>query len=204
MPSTVIDNFVAPPPPPEAGRPLLGDLITIGHLEPVKNHRYMLHVLAEAAAAGRSLTLDIFGDGPLRKDLLRQAVALGVAGQVRFRGYRTDVREFLPRYRAYVHASYSESSSLAIIESMAAGLPIVAASIGPIAELCDDGAEARFWPLDNPADAARILLTFLDDEEAHSAAAASARARFSRDFDATVIAPRLESFLLGAVAAELP
>ena len=81
---------------------------------------------------------------------------------------------------------------------------IVAASIGPIAELCDDGAEARFWPLDNPADAAKILLTFLDDEEAHSGAAASALARFSRDFDATVIAPRLESFLLGATATELP
>jgi hypothetical protein len=34
---------------------------------------------------------------------------------------------------------------------MAAGLPIFAAVIGPIAELCDDGVEARFWPLDNPA-----------------------------------------------------
>ncbi len=43
----------------------------IGHLEPVKNHRFMLEVLAEAKRAGRSLTLDVFGEGPLRKDLLR-------------------------------------------------------------------------------------------------------------------------------------
>jgi glycosyltransferase involved in cell wall biosynthesis len=197
IPSTVIDNFVTPPPPRDADEQLLADLVTIGHLEPVKNHRYMLEVLAEAAKMGRLLTLDIFGDGPLRKDLLRQTEALGLTRQVRFRGYRSDVREFLPRYRAYVHASYSESSSLAIIESMAAGLPIVAASIGPIAELCDDGAEARFWPLDDPAAAARILLPFLADEEARSKAAAAALARFSQRFDASLMAPRLLSFLHG-------
>ena len=74
----------------------------------------------------------------------------------------TDVRDFLPRYRAYVHASYSESSSLAIIEAMAAGLPIVAGNIGPIAELCDDGVEARFWSLDDASQAAATLLELLD------------------------------------------
>ena len=93
----------------------------------------------------------MYGEGPCQKDLERQARDLGLEGQVRFRGFRPDVREFLPAYRAYVHASYAESSSLAIIEAMAAGLPIVAGDIGPISELCDDGAEARFWPLDDPA-----------------------------------------------------
>ena len=77
----------------------------------------------------RSLTLDVFGDGPCRKDLLRQA-HLGLETQVRFRGFRPDVRDFLPGYRAYVHASYSESLPLAIIEAMAAGLPIVAGDTG--------------------------------------------------------------------------
>jgi glycosyltransferase involved in cell wall biosynthesis len=126
---------------------------------------------------------------------------LGLTGQVRFRGYRSDVRDFLPGYRAYVHASYSESSSLAIIESMAAGLPIVAASIGPIAELCDDGVEARFWPLDDATQAAKVLLTFLNDEQELSRASDAALARFSREFDATVIAPRLRMFLFGDEAA---
>ena len=130
VPSTVIDNFVAPL-PPEPGQEPLGDLVTLGHLEPVKNHRYMLEVLAEAKRAGRSLTLDVYGEGPRRKDLLRQTSSLGLEGQVRFRGFRPDVRTFLSGYRAYVHASYSESSSLAIIEAMAAGLPIVAGNIGP-------------------------------------------------------------------------
>jgi glycosyltransferase involved in cell wall biosynthesis len=111
------------------------------------------------------------------------------------RGFRSDVRKFLPRYRAYVHAAYSESSSLAIMEAMAAGLPIVAGYLEPIAELCDEGVEARFFSLDDPAQAAATLIELLDCEPARTKAAKAATARFHRDFDADVIAPRLVSFL---------
>jgi glycosyltransferase involved in cell wall biosynthesis len=196
VPSTVIGNFVAPLPPRPSQEPL-GDLVTVGHLEPVKNHRYILAVLAEAQRVGRSFTLDVYGEGPLHKDLLGQVGSLGLDAQVRFRGFRTDLRDFLPRYRAYVHASYSESSSLAIIEAMAAGLPIVAGNIGPISELCDEGVEARFWPLDDPGQAAATLIDLLDREPARSMAARAASERFHRDFDAEVVGPRLRSFLLG-------
>jgi glycosyltransferase involved in cell wall biosynthesis len=206
VPSTVIENFVEPlwpetPELPEPSQEPLGDLVTMGHLEPVKNHRYMLEILAAAKRAGRSLTLDVYGEGPLHKDLLRQASSLGLEEQVRFLGFRPDVRDFLPRYRAYVHASYSESSSLAIIEAMAAGLPIVAGDIGPISELCDDGVEARFWSLDDPDQASTTLIDLLDSEPARLLAASAARQRFHRDFDAEVVGPQLRSFLLGM---ELP
>jgi len=196
VPSAVIGNFVAPlraerPPQP------LGDLVTVGNLEIAKNHRFLLTVLAEAKHAGRSLTLDIFGEGPCRGDLLRQARSLGLEEQVRLRGFRPDVRELLPGYRVYVHASYTESSSLAIMEAMAAGLPIVAGGIGPIPELCDDGIEARFWPLDDPARAAVLLMDLLDCEPERLKAARAARERFHRDYDTDVVGPKLRSFLMG-------
>lgn len=195
VPSAVIGNFVAPWPGAAVGE-RLGDLVTVGHLEPVKNHRFLLRVLAEAKKAGTSLTLDVFGDGPLRKELERLARDLGLAETVRFRGFRDDVRDFLPGYRAYVHASYSESSSLAIMEAMDAGLPVVAADIGPLAELFDEGVEGRFWPLDDPASAAAILLELIGDEPNRLKTARAARERFERDFDANVVGPRLRRFLL--------
>jgi glycosyltransferase involved in cell wall biosynthesis len=200
VPSAVIDNFVAPP----EAKPQwesIGDLVTVGNLEPVKNHRYLLEILAEAKRAGRVYTLDIFGEGPLRKDLDRLIGTLGLERQVRLRGFRTDVRDFLSGYRAYVHASYSESSSLAIIEAMAAGLPIVSGDIGPLSELFEEGVEGRFWPLDDPAHATKVLIDLMDDEAELSRAAAAALARFRREFDADVIAPRLVSFVMGADAA---
>lgn len=196
VPYAVIGNFVAPL-HHELDPGTLGDLVTIGNLELVKNHRFMLRVLAQAKRAGRSFTLDVFGEGPCRRDLLQQTRSLGLEEQVRFHGFRRDMRKFLPGYRAYVHASYSESSSLAIMEAMAAGLPIVAGNIGPISELCDDGVEARFWPLDDPVQAAATLIDFVDDEQARAKAARAASERFDRDFDADRIAPCLLSFLLG-------
>jgi glycosyltransferase involved in cell wall biosynthesis len=175
--------------------------VTMGHLEPVKNHRYMLQVLDAARRAGQPLTLDVYGEGPLRRDLASQAAELNITDLVRFRGFRADVRSVLPRYRAYAHASYSESSSLAIIEAMAAGLPIVAAPTGPIPELCDDGVEARFWPLDDAAAAASVAIGLLSSEQARQAAGRAAAERFRREFDADLIAPQLRDFLLGAPVA---
>lgn len=197
VPAAVIGNFTAALPTRLSQEPA-GDLVTVGNLDLVKNHRFLLDVLAEAKRAGVTLTLDIFGEGPCRKDLERQAQRLGMAGQVRLRGYQPDVREFLPGYRAYVHASYSESSSLAIMEAMAAGLPIVAGNIGPIAELCNDGSEARFWPLDDVPRAAAELTGLLGCEPERLKAVQAARDRFRRDYDADVVAPRLASFLLRA------
>jgi glycosyltransferase involved in cell wall biosynthesis len=196
VPSAVIGNFVAPRQgsPAEAGH---GDLVTVGNLEPVKNHRYLLHVLAAAKQAGHVLTLDIFGEGPQRTELQALSGVLGLTEQVRLRGFRRDVRDFLPGYRAYVHASYSESSSLAIMEAMDAGLPVVAADIGPLSELFDEGVEGRFWPLDDPAQAARVLNDLVEYEPFRLKAARAARDRFCRDYDATVVGPRLTSFLLG-------
>jgi glycosyltransferase involved in cell wall biosynthesis len=194
VPFAVIDNFVAPHKHTIDVVPM-GDLVTIGHLSRVKNHRFMLQVLAVAKQAGRRYTLDSYGDGPLERELRQLADSLGLRDQIRFQGYRTDVRDFLPGYRAYVHASYSESSSLAIIEAMDAGLPIVAGKIGPIPELCEDGVEARFWPLDDPRRAAATLISLLDDEAERLKSADAARRRFQRSFDADVIAPRLLSFL---------
>ena len=83
---------------------------------------------------------------------------------------------------------------------MAAGLPIVAGNSGGISELCDDGVEARFWPLDDPVKAAATLTSLLDCEPARLKAATAASERFRRDFDADVVAPRLRSFLLGGTA----
>jgi glycosyltransferase involved in cell wall biosynthesis len=202
VPSAVIGNFVAPVPVRVDPEPV-GDLVTIGNLDLVKNHRYLLSVLGAAKRAGQPLTLDVFGEGPCRADLESQARELGIADQVRLRGFRRDVRDFLPGYRAYVHASYSESSSFAIIEAMAAGLPIVAGDTGPLRELCDEGAEARFWPLDDATRAAAVVMDLLADEPARLAAADAATRRFHRDHDADVVGPALWSFLLGGTRGDV-
>ena len=211
VPSVVIGCAVTPLREPPVSAPV-GDLVTIGNLDIVKNHRFLLTVLAEAKRRGREYTLDVFGEGPLHDDLLRQTRALGLAGQVTFHGFRPDARRFLPGYKAYVHACYSESFCLAIVEGMAAGLPVVVGPIGPIPELCSDGAEGRYWPLDDVSRAADILIETLERQPERARMGRAAQERFRRDFDADVIVPRLMAFLTqraqeaaaGSVAAVLP
>ena len=139
----------------------------------------------------------MYGQGVLRDELEKKMRALGLDGQVRWRGFRRDVRQFLPGYRVYAHASYSDNAPLAVIEAMAAGLPILAGAIGGLSELYEDGVEGRFWPLDDPAAATTTLLELLDHEPERLAAAEAARKRFYRDFDTTVVVPRLLAFVRG-------
>ncbi len=98
-------------------------------------------------------------------------------------------------YRAYVHPARFEILPLALIEALAAGLPVVAGNVGGIPEIYDDGVEGRFWSLDDPVSAAATLLELLDCEPARSHTSAAALERYRRNFRADVVVPRLLSFL---------
>ena len=196
VPSVVIPNFVRDgvrQRDPALAAP--ADLVTVGSLEPRKNQRFLLEVLAEAARLGRRFSLDIIGEGSSRPALLQRAHELGVADHVHFLGNRTDVRAQLPGHRLYVHASHYESFGIALIEAMSAGLPVLAGAVGGIPELFDDGRAGAFWPLDDPAEAARILVHLLEDLDALARAGASCRARFLNFYSADRAGPRLVRFL---------
>ena len=148
VPGVVIPNFVRAVPEHAVAR--RGDLVSVGNLEAIKNHRYLLRVLAVARQRGFRYTLDVFGEGVERGNLLALAAELGIDDQVRLRGFRRDVPRVLPGYRLYVHASYSESLPLAIMEAMGAGLPVVSSDAGGVPELFDDPEQGRFWPHRRP------------------------------------------------------
>lgn len=201
--AAVIPNFIEPEMTREPDP--VGDLVTIGGLLPAKNHAYLLEVLVAAREMGRSYTLDIFGAGPLQRELERACRSLGVQDQVRLRGFRPDVRRYLPGYRAYVHSSLREAHPFALIEAQAAELPVVAGDVGGVRSVCDPNSGARFWPLDDAHRAATVLIGLLDDEEARKSAAAASREHFSRTFSSHVVAPRLLAFLYEAdVVPEAP
>jgi glycosyltransferase involved in cell wall biosynthesis len=197
VPSVVIPNFVAAPAVADGPREGTG-LVTVGNLEAVKNHRYLLHVLAAARRKGYVYPLDVFGEGVERARLLALADELGVRDQVRLHGFCGDVAQRLPRYQAYVHASYSESSSLAIMEAMAVGLPIVSSPVGALGALFEDPEHGRFWPLDDADEAARILITLMGSPDELGRAGGAARRKFLQDYDAAVVAPRLVELLQSA------
>jgi glycosyltransferase involved in cell wall biosynthesis len=100
-----------------------------------KNH--IVFIRAAARLCGRFPRLEclLVGDGPLRAELEREAESLGLKGHVFFLGDRQDIRAILASLDVSVLPSSSESLSNAILESMAAGVPVVASRVGGNPEL---------------------------------------------------------------------
>jgi sugar transferase (PEP-CTERM/EpsH1 system associated) len=107
---------------------------TVGRLDPVKDHVGLLRALAQMSADPEAL-LYIVGDGPCRSQIEAAVRALGLSQRVRLLGDRPDVPEILPGFDVFVLPSLGEGMSNAILEAMAAGLPVVATRVGGNPEL---------------------------------------------------------------------
>jgi glycosyltransferase involved in cell wall biosynthesis len=99
----------------------------------------------------------IVGDGASRRELEEQARLLGLAGRVVFTGTRLDVAAILSQAAISVAPSLSEGLSNVVLESMAAGVPVVATRVGGTPEILDDGVTGLLVPpCDAPALAGAI------------------------------------------------
>lgn len=150
---------------------------TVGALTPVKDHATLIRAVADAAEPLPDLQLLIIGDGPLRADLERQARRVGIGGRVRFTGRRDDIPDLLACMDAYVCSSVSEGMSNAVLEAMAAGLPIIATDVGDNALLVRDGVEGLIVPRAWRAALVDALTTLVSSLETCRAFAAASRAR---------------------------
>ena len=103
-----------------------------------KNHSIFLHAAARLRAEFPDAEFVIAGDGPLRKELEEKAAQLELGDRVHFLGDRRDVVAILASVDVSVLPSTSESLSNVIIESMAAGVPVVASRVGGNPELVSD------------------------------------------------------------------
>jgi L-malate glycosyltransferase len=130
---------------------------------PAKNHDVFLRAAARLAARLQNVEFLLVGDGPLRAKLEMLAGEVGVAERVRFLGDRRDIAAILASVAASALPSRSESLSNAIIESMAAGVPVVASRAGGNAELIQDGQTGLLVPPGDDESLASALERLLTD-----------------------------------------
>ena len=104
----------------------------------------------------------VAGDGPLHQELQVLSEELGVDHAVSLLGRRSDVGDLLNAADIYVSSSTSEGLPLAILEAMAAGLPIVATKVGDIPEVVPNDAGILVEP-GSATELASALLAMVDD-----------------------------------------
>jgi glycosyltransferase involved in cell wall biosynthesis len=184
--TALIPNGVRTTPGPGADRGAtrvrwLGDTVQrvvlyVGRLEPVKGVSRLLAAWA-AMPRDKDLALLIVGDGPLRGDLERQASASGIGGSVRFLGSHSDVRPFYEIADVFVLPSESEGFSNALLEAMAAGLPVVASDVGGNRDVVAHGVDGLLVDWEHPATAGRLVTLLLGDSEQRRRLGEAARQR---------------------------
>lgn len=158
-----IDLAGVPPPGGFIPEPMRGAdpvILSIGRLQPQKNFETLIDAIA-VARRSRPVRLVVLGAGSdaYRAALVARAASQGVAEHVLFAGLTDDVYPWLRAARVFALASHWEGSSIALLEAMAAGTPIVASrTAGDAAEVLGDG---RYGLLADPDDAGDLAAALL-------------------------------------------
>jgi glycosyltransferase involved in cell wall biosynthesis len=132
--------------------------------ETVKNHPAILRATAVLLKDFPALEVVLAGDGRLRPELEKMAADLGIAGSVRFLGERRDIPAVLASLNISVLTSFSESLPNAILEAMAAGLPVVSTRVGGSPEVVRHGETGFLVDSGNEAQLVEALRTLLQNE----------------------------------------
>ena len=189
----VIPNFVDPAVytrdrhDPALKKQLAGErpvMIHISNFRPVKRVRDVVATFARVHETIPSV-LVMVGDGPDRAAAEDEARKLGVVENVRFLGRIDTVAPLLAIADVYLLTTDRESFGLSALEAMACGVPVVAAGVGGIREVVEDGVSGTLVPVGDisalAAAAARLLTDKAHWERQSAAAAARARALFGID-----------------------
>ncbi len=166
-------------------------LFTNSFLLPRKNHKLILDAFGILRERKADVYLRVGGDGPLLDELKAYAASNGLAGRVEFLGglTRARVREQVRSSHAFVLASFYETFGVVLIESMAAGRPVITTDSGGPRDFVDDtnGILLREFSPGKMADAVeRVMKTYGNYDQ--RAISATCHARFNEQH----IAGRLE------------
>jgi colanic acid/amylovoran biosynthesis glycosyltransferase len=173
--------------------------ITVATLNELKGHTVLLDALARGGEDLERVQLDLVGSGPLEPALHAQVARLGLGQRVRFHGTRSEqeVASMLDRADVFVLASVVTASGwmdgipVALMEALAAGLPVIASRLSGIPELVRDGETGLLAIPGDPVDLARAFARLLADPEATIARARAGRRLIEQEFDIERSADRM-------------
>ncbi len=163
-------------------RPLL---VAVGRLTEQKGYADLLAAVALLKHSHPAVALVIAGEGRLRPELTAHIERLELADHARLLGTRSDVPALLAAGDIFVSSSRWEGLSNAILEAMAAGLPVVATRVNDTPHVVVEGAGLLAPPGDPPA-LAKALAQLLDQPARRESLGAAARAHVARCHDPAI------------------
>lgn len=162
-------------------------VVSLGMMRADRGHAHL--VAAARLLGGTEVVVALVGDGPERDRLEAQAGS-AVGAPVHFAGYRTDVDAVLRAADLVVQPSLADAFPTALLQALAAGVPVVASAVGGIGEIVVPEV-GELVPAADPAALAQALRRLAADRAGRHELSAAARERYEREFTAQAWAARL-------------
>lgn len=159
-------------------------LIMVANLIHYKGHADVFAALASARAdLGKSWTLLLVGaDHGIKAELKQQATALGIDAHIRWLGRQGDVQPYLAVADIALQASHEEGFSNAILEAMAARLPVIVTAVGGNVEAVVDGETGIVVPPRDPNELAAAIVRLTNNVQLREEMAEAGQQRVVHHF----------------------
>lgn len=164
-------------------------IIGVGRLVYQKGFCSLIRAFALVTKRFPKWTLDIFGNGPEREDLLTLIDALDLSEVVHLKGACSKIQEILPRYSVFTLSSKFEGFPLVLVEALSCGLPVVsyACPCGP-KDIVRDGIDGFLVPEGDETLLAERICQLIEDDNLRRKMGAAAQER-AKDFSLEKVIP---------------
>lgn len=168
--------------------------LCVSNFYPYKGHEELVEAAVRVVPTFPNIVFLLVGrDSGTMEEIRTRFRARGIEGSVRFLGGRADVPDLLRASDLFVHPSREEGFSNAILEAMAAGLPVVACDVGGNPEAVSDGETGRMAPSRDAAAFASAMAELLADPEKRKAMGEAGRRRAIERFSLDRMVGEMES-----------
>lgn len=161
------------------GKHIIGTVCRLDHFKDIPN---LIESFEKLLTFFTDAELWIAGDGDLRKDLEHIAYSKGLKDKIRFMGWQSDIPGLMQQFDVFVLPSISEGISLALLEAMACGCPVVATEVGGNPEVVIDQKTGFLIPPKDPDKMADAIIKLLRDSTLAEKMRDSARKRVEENF----------------------
>lgn len=165
----------------------------VGRLEPVKGHEYFLRAAKICLDKGMNIKFLIAGSGGSETEIKKMASDLGITENVIFTGFLKDVAPAVNILDIFINASYgTEASSLAMLEAMSIGIPVIATDFGGNPYQVENGITGIIVPVKDPKAIAEAVTEILTNSEKYKNLVQNTLLAYTQKYTAAIMSATLE------------
>ena len=165
----------------------------VGRLSVEKGVKYLIEAGADMVKAGVQVRILIIGDGPQKKEIKQTAQEQGLGEKVLFAGFQQNVSAILPAFDTFVLPSLTEGTSMALLEAMACGLPVIATAVGGTPKVLVSQVNGMLVPPESPEAIVHAVMQLIEDEALRNRLGHEAKQTIASDFSITRWIGKIES-----------